>query len=152
MAKMSNKLKLLACCLVVVAAFAAGRWAAPEKVRTETKIVEVEKKTSKKDEHRETTTTDVVKPDGTHTSTTTVVEDNHEGTTSDTSLTEVDKKEVTRGTSKVTISALAGIRPFDLTTPPVYGASITKPILGPLAVGAFFLTNGTVGASIGLTF
>lgn len=35
---------------------------------------------------------------------------------------------------------------------PVYGASITKQVLGPITVGAFGLTNGSVGGSIGISF
>lgn len=35
---------------------------------------------------------------------------------------------------------------------PIYGASLDRRILGPVTVGGFGLTNGTIGVSIGLSF
>lgn len=35
---------------------------------------------------------------------------------------------------------------------PIYGASVSKEIIGPITIGAFGLTNGTVGVSVGLNF
>jgi hypothetical protein len=35
---------------------------------------------------------------------------------------------------------------------PTYGVSVTKQVLGPMTVGAFGLTNGTVGVSVGINF
>lgn len=55
--------------------------------------------------------------------------------------------------SKYNISALAG---YDLSHPrsltPLYGVSVTKQVLGPITVGAFGLTNGVLGVSLGVNF
>lgn len=156
------KTKIIVCIITVTAAFAAGRYTVPEKVRVETKIVEVEKKSTEnvadvKTREKKTEVTKVVaKPDGTKETTTTVIYDNskendHKTDTTDTVAKSQDKtKEVTHASDKVTVSALIGA---NIRSPGmVYGASITKPILGPLAVGLFGLSDGTCGGSIGLTF
>lgn len=144
---------------LLAAAFAFGRWSAPTKIKTETKIVEVEKKTeeTKKDENKnkKTTTHTKVSPDGTRETTTTTVETDRKSTdrsrTDDKSTTQVITKEVEKSKSYVTISALAGMSFKDLTTP-FYGGSLSKPVLGPITLGVWGLTNGTGGVSIGLTF
>jgi len=51
------------------------------------------------------------------------------------------------------VSALAGYdfsKPKDLV--PIYGVSVSKQVLGPFTVGAYGLTNGIIGLSIGVTF
>src|ERR1035437_826052 len=86
--------------VVLLAAFAVGRWSAPEKIKTVT--VTVEKKTDDKvvdiDNHKVTTITEVNKPDGTKTKTTVIADnsttDIHDKTTdsiSQTQTKEVDK-------------------------------------------------------------
>lgn len=142
--------------------FAFGRYSAPVKVKTVTKTVEVEKKTSQtdteasRDKHKETTVTEIVRPDGTRETTTTTREDTEvHKTKSDTSTSEREKdttasKEVTRETSRTTISAMYGLPVTGGV--PVYGASISKPLLGPIAVGVWGLTPGVIGASVGLGF
>lgn len=51
---------------------------------------------------------------------------------------------------RVQVSALAGI---DLRSKQaVYGAAASKQFIGPVTLGVFGLTNGTLGASIGMTF
>lgn len=139
-------------------AFAAGRWTLPEKIKTETKIVEVEKKTTEKSKNvqkrKKKITKTIVKSDGSKE----ITEEETEDTDTKTDvkkITEKEKdteksKEVVNSTSKITISALAG---YDFTnTKVVFGASITRPILGPLTFGIFGLTNLSFGGSIGLTF
>lgn len=136
----------------------------PTKVKTETKMVEViktvevEKKDTAKDRKRKIVVKEKKGADGSIEKTTVLTDD-----TSSVSKTDIAKdttdfkssessKTVERATDKVTISALAGINPFSGAQTPVYGASITKPILGPITVGAWGLNNGTVGVSIGLSF
>lgn len=138
--------------------FALGRYTVPEKVKIETKIVEVEKKTkSDKKEvvrHRETTTTEVTRPDGTKEKTIVVVEDTESKSTSKESdkitKKETDKKEVTRSGSPVTIAALAGVKLGSFTDID-YGVSVSKPILGPISIGAFGFTSRRLGVQIGLS-
>jgi len=157
-----NKVIIVVIYTAVVAA--TGAYLVPTKTKIETKIVEVEKKVDTKAEdaasktHKVTTIVVVTKPDGEKNSTTTISYDNSKDTKTnskdvDTDVKQSDTlKEVTRGDSKVTISALGGVD-FSRGAPiVVYGASVTKPILGPIACGVWGLTNGVVGASIGLTF
>ncbi len=49
------------------------------------------------------------------------------------------------------ISALIGTDPLN-SFKPLYGLSVTKQFLGPITVGAWGLTNSTVGLSIGINF
>jgi hypothetical protein len=149
--------------VVVLVAFAAGRYSVPIKTVTKTVTVEVEKKVektntdSKTRRHTTTTITETKTKDGTTSRVTkidTVVgETENSSSTTDLSL-HVDsktEKEVTRGSSPVTISALAGLQ-LGLPPTPVYGISVTKPVFGPIAVGAWGLSNRTIGGSLGLTF
>lgn len=150
--------------LVAAVAFSLGWYVTPAKTITVTKTVEVEKSTKDKDteaernKHKETTVTEVVKPDGTKETTTKTVEDtstakkSNESYTSESSTSNSTSKEISREKASVTISALAGVKLTDLVAPPVYGVSVTKSILGPIVVGVFGLTNSTMGCSIGLSF
>ena len=65
--------------------------------------------------------------------------------------TKTETKEIEKSSSKLTISLLGAV---NVTDPglPTYGIAITRPILGPITVGAFGFQNGLVGVSIGLTF
>lgn len=159
---MATKYKVMIVLAYTLVAVAVGRYTVPEKVKIETKIVEVEKKTDKDVEnktdkkHKQTIIVKNVKPDGASTTTTTITyDDNKESKKNDTvtdnkSVTTDTSKEVVRGDSKVTISALAGASIS--TGLPAYGLSVTKPILGPLTVGLWGLNNGTCGGSVGITF
>jgi hypothetical protein len=160
---MSTKLKVALAIMSLVGAFASGRWLAPTKVVTEVKTVEVEKKRDQKqiakklNKHKETKTTTVTNAKGESTTTTTVIEDvgtvsnSNETKTSDNSITTNHKEETTRDASKVTISALAGINPLSPGAP-VYGAAVSKPILGPVAAGVWGLSSGVGGVSVGISF
>lgn len=161
---MSTKVKVIIAVAVVAAAFAVGRYTVPEKVRVETKVVEVIKKvkdtsidqTQKKD--KRTTTTTIVRPDGTKETTTVVEEITH--TDKKTDIVENEEKdkqadsktEVVKASSRLNISALGGVDFLHGPITPVFGAAITKDIIGPVSLGAFGLTNGTAGVSLGLSF
>jgi hypothetical protein len=152
---MTTKQIIIVSILAILTAFAVGRWSAPERVKTVT--VTVEKKTDDKvtaiDDHKLTTITEVDKPNGTKIKKTVISDSRdtsiHNKSTDDISKTQT--KEVDKSTSKLTASFLMGI---NLANPglPNYGISITRPILGPITVGAFGFQNKTVGLSIGLTF
>lgn len=160
---MSIKYKIVALVFLTVGSFAIGRWVAPEKIRIETHTVEIEKKTEETksdtsvDRHKETTVVEVSHPDGTKEKKTTTVEDSSANRKHDTK-TEDDKetdsssvKVVEHSSSKITISALAAINPFSLG-PAIYGAHVSKAILGPVTIGFFGFSDGRMGASAGLTF
>ncbi len=152
-------MKYLIAFLAALTLFAAGRNTAPTKVKIETKVVEVEKKSEKtntdKAKHKETTTVVVKNKDGSTTTTTKVVEDDKDKSKTtehdDTSISQSTSKEITKGQG-VTISVMAGMTLNSLTTPPDFGVSITKPVLGPLTLGIFAFRSGLVGSSVGLTF
>ncbi len=162
---MTRTTKTVLVSVSLVTAFAFGRWAAPEKVKIETRTVEIERKDStvqkEQDQNRrkETTKTEVTKPDGTVEKTEKIVEtaDTHKETDrKDTTIAETateTSKEVTRGTTKITIAAMAGV---DLDTSHGhlmwYGGTISKPVIGPITIGVWYLTAPAAGATIGLTF
>ncbi len=150
--------------LGLLCSFAAGRWLAPEKVRIETKTVEIEKKDSAskteqdRNRRKETTETKVTKPDGSVEETRKIIEETETSKktdkrdTSESASSEETLKEVTRSSAKVTIAALMGV-PLAGNAPPVlYGGSVSKPILGPITVGVFYLTSPAIGGMLGLTF
>lgn len=158
---MSGKSKYFIFILCLVSAYAVGRWAAPEKVVVKTEVVEVEKKSSSSDsdkEKKKDTETHVIEyPDGRKETIITTHEEwqkhLHDEASSDSLKSSKDEKVVTGSSGKVTVSALIGVSLGSLTSsPPLWGASVSKPILGPIAVGFWGLTNHTFGASLGLTF
>ncbi len=157
---MENKTKIIIVSVALLVAFAFGRYSAPEHVKIETKIVEIEKKVidtdTLRDRHREVVIKEIVKPDGTKEKVTTTVEDSNTSrktrTEEETSRTENRSEEITRG-SKVTLAALIG-SPLRLNSSfePIYGGIISKPILGPITVGVWGMSNNTAGFALGLTF
>lgn len=162
---MTTKYKIIIVVVSLTAAFAAGRYTVPSKVITETKIVEVEKKTQDqkqdvaKNVKKRTETTETLKPDGEKTTTIVVTEETvtdkktDKTTIVDKAKDEESRKEVISNQDKVIVSLLGGAKLINPgINPLVYGLSITKPVLGPIAIGAWGLNNGTFGMSIGLTF
>lgn len=155
-----SKWKLALAAVALLTAYAVGRWSAPEKVVIKKEIVEVEKKASQSDsdkEKRKDTETHIIEhPDGTKETIITTHEEwekhHHDSSTSDSSSSTKDDKVVQSSSSKVTISVLGGANVNSLGSPVIWGGALTKPVLGPVTVGAWGLSNGTVGASVGLTF
>lgn len=127
---------------------AVGRYTAPEKVRTEIKV----QKVIEKQEVVRTVTKIIERPDGTKETTTETDSDTHTST----DITRDKSKEVIVSHDYLNISILAGAQPhlFQGVSlgPIVYGASATKSLIGPVTIGAFALSDYTVGASIGLNF
>lgn len=151
---MDTKYKVGILAVSLVVAFAVGRYTVPETVRIETKIVEVEKKVKdiKKDKNKETKVTTIKKPDGTVETVKTITENTKTDSKSETnSETKTDNKsETIRGSDKVTLGVMGG---FDvLTNKAVYGGSVYRPVLGPIGIGVWGLSNATCGATIGLSF
>lgn len=151
---------LLAAALLT--AFAFGRWSAPEKIKIQKQIVEVEKKSTTKDteaernKRKEITVTEVIRPDGTKETTTHTVEETTavkkkaESDSSESNRASNETKEVEKSSSKTTVSLMVGT---NLQNPKiVYGGSAYRPILGPVGIGLWGLTDKTLGASVGLTF
>lgn len=149
---MTLKTKILVSLVALVVAFASGRYSVQKPtIKTEIQQTEAVKQTEDKNTHTKTTKTEVKKPDGTDITTTVTdqVQDD-DMTTHSTATTKIQQTVTPPKTGTLNISALAGFDIRKMT--PAYGASVTKQILGPVSVGAFGLTNGVVGVSIGLSF
>lgn len=129
----------------LLSAYALGRYTAPEVVKEIIHTIVIEKEIV--DKHKETEI--IEHPDGSKE--TKIIEDYHK--TTDKSADSESSKESIRSASKVTVAALYGAQAsLSATFTPVYGLSISKPILGPFTVGAFGFSSGVVGLSVGLTF
>lgn len=150
---MTLKYKILISVIALAAAFAFGRYSnqQPEVKTAETKKLDDTKQVVKED-RTQTTIVTTKSPDGTI-KTTTTVKNNVETTTKDVKETTDSKQTDTipPKTNTLNVSALIAI---DVKNPliPVYGVSVTKQVLGPITAGAFGLTSGLVGVSIGLNF
>lgn len=144
--------------------FAAGRYSAPTRVITETKIVTVEKKVTDTktktdiDQHKKTEIVTIRHPDGTVETHTIITDDRQiaKGTDTktkeETSKSSDTKKEVVRSSDPVTIALLAGTKlPLGPLSQPVYGVCVSKPVLGPIAVGVWGMNDRTVGLSLGIS-
>lgn len=151
---MSAKVKVIVCIVTVATAYALGRWSSPVKVETKTVTVEVEKKESDTDKNKaiHTVVVETRKPDGTMEKTTTTDTASYSDTkvTDDTSKSTETDKTITYNSSKVTVMATYGLSLSTGTT--VWGGSVSRPLLGPVAFGLFGLSNGIVGAQLGLAF
>lgn len=136
--------------LALVGAYALGRYTSPVKV--ETKIVEVEKKQTEteRDKRKETTTTVVEKPDGTKETVTRTVEDTSTRKSTETNRNTDTETSKTYAGPKTYVGGLSGIDTANGSV--FYGAQVNRQVLGPVSVGGFFLTNKTLGVSIGLQF
>jgi hypothetical protein len=142
---------------LILAAFASGRFSAPEKIKIETKIET--KEVVVKDEHKDSNSREriieVTRPDGTkikRTRTDTRRTENSE-TRREAIQSSEEKREITKGKGPV-IQALFGIAPGDLTSGFDYGGMVTLPIIGPFYGGAFVFIEQQfkIGLSIGMEF
>lgn len=161
---MTIKTKIIIAVAYSVGLVALGAYLVPTKVVTKVQTVEVEKKTSKDDtkitqkKHRTATIITVKKPDGESTTTTTITDDT--GIDKDTKSidTVVDNKDtksektVEKTGGNVTISALAGVNPFNPGNGIAYGGLIQRDLIGPINFGLFGMSNGMFGLSLGLKF
>lgn len=164
MDSLSTKTKLTIVAVYSALLVSSTYYFSPTKVKIETKTVEVvktvevEKKDTSKDRKRKFVVIEKKDKDGSYEKTTTVTDDTSSDSKTDIAKDTTDSKatettKVTeRATDKVTISALGGINPFKPTDGPVYGASISKPMLGPITGGLWGISSGVMGCSLGLTF
>lgn len=123
--------------IVSLTSFAFGRYTAPHPdVKSEVKT----------DINKDTHKTTVIVKDTSGKETTTITEDTVKRTT------QTSESVVTTKSSKINISALIGNDFSRRDIVPLYGLSANKEFLGPITVGAFALTTGVIGVSIGLNF
>lgn len=160
---MTTKVKVIIAVVALATAFATGRFTCPTKVKTVTQIQIVEKKaeedksTTVNTDHKKVVIVKETHPDGSTKTTTTITDDSKTNTATDdtktdqTTTNETQTREVTREVGKLNVSVLAGTS-FTHVSGVVYGASVTRPLFGPITAGAWGLTNGTGGLSVGLNF
>lgn len=108
-------------------------------------VIEVDKtKQVDKDIHSKTVKVKTKLPSGEETTTTTIVKD-----------TSIESSEAVhtevKPTPKTNVSLLVGAE-TKLPIVPLYGISVTREVLGPITVGAFGMSNSTVGVSLGVDF
>ena len=147
---MTTEHKLALGVIALLAAFACGRYS----VQAPTiKTTEVSKTDTKVDENKDTHETIVTTktPKGDIKTVETIDSTVHEDTTQD-NVTQIQQTITPPKTGTLNISGLIGNDFSKGLSGEVYGASVTKEVLGPVSLGAWGLTNGTVGLSIGLSF
>lgn len=143
---MDTKYKIIIGVVALLVAFAFGRYSAP-KIPDSHTVTDTTKEVQKNaDTHKTTTITET--PDGKKV--TTITEDTITKSSSE-SDTKKDQTITAPKTSIINISALAGLDTGRGFTP-TYGISANKELIGPITVGAFGLTNGTIGVSVGVNF
>lgn len=130
--------------VLLAAAFAGGRFLSPEKIVTKTVTVEVEKTNTKQD----SVVIKVTKPDGTITETTTTKTETETITNTNNKTETITQNKK----SSLNVNALAGINVTNPSGGIVFGAHVSKQLLGPISIGLFGLSNGTAGVSVGLQF
>lgn len=148
--EISTRTKVITSIVVVITSFAVGRYSANTKPDVHTVIDKTQdiKQDTDKDTHKTTTITKT--PDGKEV--TTITEDTVIDTKKDTdTTTHVDQTVTQPKNSLINISALASLDTAD-GFKPVYGISANKELIGPVTIGAFGLTNGVIGLSVGVNF
>ncbi len=165
---MSTKSKVLLFTVLILTAFAFGRYSVPETKKTETTTTETGKKEDSKtsdtdrDKHKTIIRTIIIHPDGTREEKEEITEDSKtskksgSSSSSETEKGSTEKTEVVRSSSRTRLSVLGGVTPSLIGTPSlgqtVFGAHVSRNVLGPISVGAFGLSSGVCGVSIGLDF
>ena len=142
---------------LMLTAFFAGRFSAPEKIKTETeKLTQTQiEELVEKHSNQQKTTLEIKYPDGKIIYRNKYIKINSDIKVSskDTIAVTSEKKEITtrRG---VIVSLLVGT-PISLSPNLAYGVNVTKEVLGPINLGAWGLQSGTTltaGVSVGLEF
>lgn len=140
---MSNRTIIIVAILSLLASFATGYYLAPDKIKTETRTVEVEKIVIQVKHEVKTVT---VKPDGSSTTTTVTDTNTHSNTDSNSSTI---SKDIPINKNTLSISALVGTTGIPFGTQ-VYGLSVSRNFIGPIRLGIFGMSDKTFGFSLGL--
>lgn len=141
---MSQRNKIIISIVAIAVAFAVGRYSVPKSVSTS-----VETNTDKTKEHVvEVEKIEVKKSDGTTITKTRNRVENKSNTNTDS----IKTSEVVYQKPQVNVSVLVGTDVNNLKAGLVIGASISKPLIGPVSLGAWGFLTGMVGISAGLQF
>jgi hypothetical protein len=151
----TNKREVIFVVIGLVTAFAFGYYFgdAPVQRSTETKTKRETQVEEKKNVQTHTTTTTTKSPTGAVTTTTVTdtsvvaIKDTDTRVENSTTSTENSQKR-----SKVSVQALLALDLQKGIQQPIYGIAAQKEFIGPITLGAFGLTNGVIGVSIGLNF
>jgi hypothetical protein len=149
---MNLKYEIGALIVIWVLAFSLGRCSVqPSKVETKIETNTDTETKIDKNVHKSTVTVTEQEPSGAVKTTTKTIEDTEVQKHVDTETVAHTAQTITPPkTSTLNVSGLVGI---DLSRQmPVYGVSINKQLIGPITVGAYGLTNGTLGVSFGINF
>lgn len=130
--------------------YLAGYYKAAGHIKTVVQIKEVVR--TQEQAHRTTTTETKHSPSGESTTHTVVVEDISKIVSESNSerVRQVVAAPSSTTRRKTNVSALVAVDSLKLT--PTYGIGVTHELIGPITIGAFGLTNGVVGLSIGISF
>ena len=140
---MTLKTQSIILAVAVILSFGFGRYS--NRTAASTKIQSETDTQTKQDQVTDKRTVIVKEPGGKET--TSITEETHVQTREN---TDSQMKETVKASPQLQVSALAGL---DLNAhAPTYGVAVSKQVLGPITVGAFGLTTGIVGVSIGMTF
>lgn len=125
-----------------IVGFIAGRRVESTRTASEVKTIDKDQSTKK-----EVKRIEVVSPDGTKRTETVVTDE-----TSNSSSTRQEKKEeVHIAGPKTNISVITAWE-MERDWKQLYGLSVNHEVIGPVTVGAWGLTNGTLGVSVGINF
>lgn len=137
---MTLRLVILLCLLSALLSAVVTKYYFPA---IQVKTVETEKEVIRTDV--QTVVHTVTQPNGAIDTTTTTIDHSQK--------TETDNKTLVQlKSSTINVSALVGNDFSKRLIQPIYGISVSKELLGPITVGLFGLTSGTIGVSVGLNF
>jgi len=152
---LTDKQKYIIVGVAMVTSFAVGRYSGQKaEIKSESVTTKNVEEKQDKDTHTEKVITTVKTPDGTVKTVEKIDEvADVKIDTNSIQVTQQKKDVIPPKVNTLNISALIG-NDFSkgLGIYPVYGVSVTKQILGPVTIGAYGITNGTIGLSIGLNF
>lgn len=152
--------------IALLLGFGIARYTTPKEIITQTKTVTIEKEVESretKQDHTKTKIVEVVSPDGTKSTTTDIDEvGNETKNTTEISKTKEDDESSHSvfGGNNRNFSLLVGMSPsFSLPylTSPVFGATYSVNVLGPITAGAWGLVSPTlstkiIGISLGINY
>jgi len=140
---MSGKNAAIAIGLALFVGAAIGRLAAPTRTQLSTQT----QKTEQLEDHSKITKTEQKKPDGSVTTITTIEKNVGEKSQEQNQ----SEKIVQRDSTHLLFSLIGAVNPVN-GSGPVWGASVQGRVFGPIWIGGQALSNGQLGASIGLSF
>lgn len=151
---LTTKTQIIILSVTAIICIAIGRYTAGSaEVKTTESISQDKTKHEDKDVHTHEVITSKKTKDGVITTTKVIDTDSNTIKQTQTETqTKIQQDVIPPKTGTTNVSALLSNNFNNGLWSPAYGVSVTHEILGPLTVGAFALTSGVVGVSIGVTF